>query len=324
MKALLAAFLLAFSALSWAGEAELELAHEYPVSGFSAGNLSGLTQCAGSFWAVSDRLDTQYYQLIPGPSQWQAKALPLTSPAPDNKALPWWISAENRLIGWLRGGQLDFESISCDAQGNRYLLSEAYVSVLKVSPQGREQWLSFPDNWLAQAQASNLLMRYNALLEGLAITPDGNQLWLAAERDQRGLIAFEQKDQTWQCAGDCIKLSEGGQKPSPFSASGVLKSLDFSDLVWHQGRLFSLERLEQKICRRAPHTAQVERCWSFASTALLPGKRYPVDYGMAEALWLDDQYAYIGLDNGELPRADGEQRPIIWQFNAPKGGWNAP
>ena len=41
----------------------------------------------------------------------------------------------------------------------------------------------------------------------------------------------------------------------------------------------------------------------------------------AEALWLDEHGAFIGLDNNRQARLDGEDRPVIWHFAAPAGGW---
>jgi len=38
---------------------------------------------------------------------------------------------------------------------------------------------------------------------------------------------------------------------------------------------------------------------------------------------LDEQGAWIGVDNNAQPRRDGEKRPIVWRFAAPKGGWGA-
>ena len=43
---------------------------------------------------------------------------------------------------------------------------------------------------------------------------------------------------------------------------------------------------------------------------------------MAEALWIDNDGAWIGVDNGSQARADGEARPIVWRFKAPQGGWS--
>ena len=47
-------------------------------------------------------------------------------------------------------------------------------------------------------------------------------------------------------------------------------------------------------------------------------------YGAAEALWLDESSAWVGLDNDGQARGDGESRPLLWQFAAPKDGWSAP
>jgi hypothetical protein len=60
------------------------------------------------------------------------------------------------------------------------------------------------------------------------------------------------------------------------------------------------------------------------ASALAEGRAYPEPYGVAEALWLDQEGAWLGLDNNDLARADGEGRPLLWQFKAPAGGWSAP
>ena len=46
------------------------------------------------------------------------------------------------------------------------------------------------------------------------------------------------------------------------------------------------------------------------------------DPPVAEALWLDDGAAWIGLDNGDQANAGGERRPLILQLQAPAGGWS--
>src|SRR5690606_2981065 len=98
----------------------------------------------------------------------------------------------------------------------------------------------------------------------------------------------------------------------------------FTAVVFHQNKLFTLEPLAHQVCRRAPATGAVERCWSFVATALSEARRYPSRFGTAEALWLDAEGAWVGVDNNDMRRADGEQRPIVWRFAAPAGGWNAP
>ncbi|WP_267188470.1 lipase secretion chaperone [Pseudomonas aeruginosa] len=84
---------------------------------------------------------------------------------------------------------------------------------------------------------------------------------------------------------------------------------------------FTLERLAHQICRRDLAQAKVERCWSFASAVLAPERRYELPYGVAEALSLDDKGAWLGIDNGDHARADGDVRPFVLRFAAPAGGW---
>ncbi len=100
-------------------------------------------------------------------------------------------------------------------------------------------------------------------------------------------------------------------------------SKDFSDLALFNGKLFTLERNAFQICRRDALTAKVELCWSFADETLTPERRYAQPYGLAEALVLDADGAWLGIDNNFGARADGEKRPVVYRFAAPAGGWSA-
>ena len=329
MKAIMAltALLLACTSLAAARTDEpvqLELLGEYPVDGMPAGNLSGLTRCGEDWLAVSDREDNRLYRLQPDDSSWQAEAETFTAPAPPPSTLPWGLRMRTWLANSLRGGELDFESISCDARGNRYLLSEAHTALLQVGPGGNAEWLPLPDELVRQARASGMLLHYNALLEGLVIDPAGERLWLAAERERRGLLVLHKSKGRWRCSGGCILMSEAGQRRSPLTPQSDRRyPRSFGDLALLDGRLFTLERLEHRICRRDPATGAEQKCWSFSNAALENGRAYPEPYGAAEALWLDQQGAWLGLDNNGLARADGERRPVIWRFKAPAGGWGA-
>ena len=111
-------------------------------------------------------------------------------------------------------------------------------------------------------------------------------------------------------------------QPAQFpNAKAVSK--DFADLSLFNGKLFTLERNAFQICRRDPLTAKVELCWAFADEALTPQRRYPQSYGLAEALLVDAEGAWLGIDNNFGPRADGEKRPVVYRFAAPVGGWSA-
>jgi hypothetical protein len=166
-----------------------------------------------------------------------------------------------------------------------------------------------------------MLLHVNALFEGVAVDPAGERLWLAAERENRGLLVLHKQPSSWRCTGGCVLLSEGGQESAPAQLGGEPQARDFSDLVFSQGKLFTLERLGHRICRRQSDSGEVERCWSFAAEALTEARRYDSPFGVAEALVIDKDGAWVGLDNGRRARGDGEQRPLVWRFAAPKGGW---
>jgi hypothetical protein len=320
---------LAITAQAAPAASELKLLAEQPVAGMPSGNLSGLAWCGGALWALSDRDDVRLYRLTAEQDVWQAQAEVFVAPPVPLSGLSWGQRVRNDVSGLLRGGDLDFEGLSCDAAGNRYLVSEAHVAVLKIPPQGPASWLTLPPSLLRQARASGLLWQFNGLFEGVAIDPAGARLWLAAERQNRGLLALHQASSGWACEGSCVLLSEGAEVVAPTQIGAQLQPNDFSDLTFFNGKLFTLERLAHQICRRNPQDGSVERCWSFAAEALTEARRYDQPYGVAEALWLDADGAWLGLDNGDSlagggqARGDGEARPIVWRFAAPAGGWDA-
>jgi hypothetical protein len=307
---------------------ELSLVSEQVITGMPAGNLSGLAWCAGALWALSDRDDDRLYTLRDTPGVLQAQAEVFAAPAVPFSGLPWGQRVRNDLSGIWRGGDLDFEGLTCDAAGNRYLVSEAHVAVLKLPVQGPSNWLRLPPSLLPKARAKGLLWQFNGLFEGLAVDPAGSRLWLAAERESRGLLALQKESGHWVCQGDCVLFSDSGVSAAPAPLGGEVLPNDFSDLVFFNEKLFTLERLAHQICRRNPLDGSVEHCWSFAAVALTDARRYDLPYGLAEALWVDADGAWIGVDNGDMSpsgghaRGDGESRPIVWRLAAPAGGWD--
>ena len=301
--------------------AELKLLSEHPVEGIAGGNLSGLAWCGDALWTVSDRDDGRIYRLDAREPVWQAEAEDFVVPPVPQAALPWGLRVTSWAAGLLRGGALDFEGLACDALGNRYLVSESQAAVLLLPMAGEPQWLALPDAVVRQARASGMLLHGNSLLEGVTIDPDGQRLWLAAEARRRGLLVLHKQRSSWRCTGGCVLLSEGGNQASPTQLGGESAPVDFSGLAFYGEKLFTLERQAHRICRRKLSNGEVERCWSFAAEALSQERLYPPFYGMAEALWIDAEGAWVGVDNGDFERADGERRPIVWRFAAPKGGW---
>ncbi|MGC5699877.1 esterase-like activity of phytase family protein [Pseudomonas sp. NFXW11] len=303
---------------------ELTLLAEHPVTGMRGGNLSGLALCGQALWTVSDRDDEQIYKLDTRDTVWQAETVKLDVPPVPDTGLPWGLKSRTWAASFVRGGDLDFEGITCDAAGNKYLVSEAHASVLQVPVQGVPNWLKISPIMVREARASGMLLHFNALFEGLAVDPAGDRIWLAAERERRGLLLIKRGQSTWDCDGGCVLLSEAGVLMQPAqmpNAKAVTR--DFADLSLFDGKLFTLERNAYQICRRDSQSAKVEQCWSFAAEALKEHRRYPQPYGLAEALVVDAEGAWIGVDNNNGARADGEARPIVWRFAAPAGGWSA-
>lgn len=315
---------LAATQVAAAPVAELKLMSEHPVDGMRGGNLSGLAVCGNALWTVSDRDDDQIYRLDTRAPTWQAEAVGIDVPPVPESGLPWGLRSRTKAASFIRGGDLDFEGITCDAAGNRYIVSEAHAAVLQVPPAGAPQWLNIAPAMVQEARASGMLLHFNALFEGLAINPEGDRIWLAAERERRGLISIRPVQGLWNCDGPCVLMSEAGRQVQPAKfTDGKAVSKDFADLALFNGKLFTLERNAFQICRRDPVTASVELCWSFADETLTPERRYPQPYGLAEALVVDVEGAWLGIDNNFGPRADGEKRPMVYRFAAPAGGWSA-
>lgn len=302
---------------------ELRLVSGHAVAGMHGGNLSGLAQCGDELWTVSDRDDDQIYRIDTRQDPWQAEALHIDVPVVPASGLPWSLSSRSWAASFVRGGDLDFEGITCDNAGNRYIVSESHAAVLQVPLAGPATWLHISPRMVREARAAGMLLRFNALFEGLAVNPQGDQLWLAAERDRRGLLLIRRGATQWDCDGSCVLLNEGGKRPQPpqFHHARPV-SRDFADLSLFDGKLFTLERNAYEICRRDATTAKVERCWSYAAELLQENRRYPQDYGLEEALVVDATGAWIGVDNNTGARVDGEVRPVIWRFAAPEGGWS--
>ncbi|MGV8916412.1 MAG: esterase-like activity of phytase family protein [Pseudomonas sp.] len=323
MRAWLAALLLIALPVVAQPLPELKMLSEHAVDDMVGGNLSGLAMCNGTLWTVSDRDDGLIYRLDISAPVWKAESVAIKAPPAPESGLSFRLRSMAKASLLVRGGELDFEGITCDAAGNRYVVSEGYAAVLKMPVSGDPTWLKLPKALVVQAQGQGMLQKFNAIFEGIAINPAGDRLWLAAEREKRGLLVVAREQDKWACNGSCVIFSEDGKQTMPAQMGSRAVPRDFADLALYEGKLFTLERAAYQICRRDLETAKVERCWSFAADALVPEKRYSQEFGLAEALVIDKDGAWIGVDNNFGARADGEKRPIVWRFAAPKDGWSA-
>ena len=241
--ALACALLLTSMTVSGEPTPQLRLLSEHAVDGMRGGNLSGLAQCGKELWTVSDRDDDQIYRLDTRANVWRAEAVGIGVPVVPDSGLPWGLRSRTWAASFVRGGNLDFEGITCDSAGNRYVVSESHAAVLQIPPTGPTSWLKIPPLMVREARASGMLLRFNALFEGLAINPEGDQLWLAAERESRGLLLIKRKQSVWDCEGGCVLLSEAGKEmqPAQFPNARAMPR-DFADLALFNGKLFTLVR----------------------------------------------------------------------------------
>lgn len=312
------------SAPLWANEPapELKLLSEHPVQGMSGGNLSGMAWCGDALWAVSDREDDVLYRLDTSVSPWQAEPERFEAGPPPDSGLPWGMRMRAWLSGHVRGGHLDFEGLSCDALGNRYVVSEAHAAVLQVSPAGTAEWLRLPESLVRQARASGMLWHFNALFEGIAVDPKAERMWLAAERERRGLLVMHRKQSSWQCTGGCVLMAQGGhQQPRGarrYAAAAQLLGPGLFQRQAVRAGALCISGLPAQPGERDGRTLLVVR-----RRGADRGARYREPFGNAEALWIDAEGAWIGVDNNGKARGDGEKRPIVWRFAAPSGGWMA-
>ncbi|MCR8933437.1 MULTISPECIES: esterase-like activity of phytase family protein [unclassified Pseudomonas] len=326
----IAVFLLVWSSIGLAADPELRMLSEHPVEGMRGGNLSGLARCGEQLWTVSDRDDDQIYRLDTRDKVWKAEAVLIDVPTvPNDPGRTLAMQAQSALRALAGNGKLDFEGITCDPAGNLYVLSETYSAILRISPDGGIRWLQISLRMVTMAREAGLLIHANALFEGLIITGIAStEIWLAAERQKRGLVKIKRSIApvyyTWFCGAECVVMTEEGLAPQPpqFPDSTWVDK-DFSDIALFNKKLFLLDRNAFKICRHEMLTGKQERCWSFAADALVPSRQYAARHGMTEALLVDAQGAWIGVDNNFATRADGESRPIVWRFAAPAGGWDA-
>ncbi len=181
-------------------------------------------------------------------------------------------------------------------------------AVLQVPPRGPATWLKISPMMVREARASGMLLQFNALFEGLAINPAGDQMWLAAERESRGSaddqaqadgVGLRRRLCAAERSGHGNATAAVSQAPEP--STGILPTCHCST-----ASCSPLSATPIEICRRDAVTAKVERCWSFADEVLQENRRYPQDYGLTEALIVDADGAWIGVDNNYGARADGE------------------
>jgi hypothetical protein len=138
----------------------------------------------------------------------------------------------------------------------------------------------------------------NAGFEGIAVDCANQIMWLAKERDPRGIVAVDLK----QSKATGFHLVPGsdrqGQRVMEWrSGNGLIDvSPDIGDLFFSDGHLYVLERNSYEIAKLDVQSyAVVARVSFFQSAFGMYDTGEP--FGVAEALWMDSDTIWLGMDN---------------------------
>ncbi len=265
---------------------------------------SGLVFCDGRLLMVSDRHNQTIFSLKLGAERAQVEQfITLASiPDPDHAGydfdIRWWNMISQRY---------DWEGISCDTQGNIYLLSEALAQVLMRSRDGQLRWLG--SEAYQQGRSKGLFQQLNAYAEGLAVA--GENMVIAAERNPRGMVLLNSNvEREWRVSSS--QYMEGF--PSLF------RPVDFSGLWLENDFLYTLERNHFQICRRHFPALDVQRCWQYRHIEEDPKWIYRDHrFGKAEGLARSGNQLYLVLDNNNGSRMTdpNNNQPLLFTFQRP-------
>lgn len=274
----------------------LQLLKWLPVESPANTQPSGLTMRGGSLFTVSDKHDSVIFEIKIG------KEAAILSPAvvfPDAAALS--------------GGKLDLEGITCDQEGNFYLVSEAQFRVLRVDATGKNvAWIT--PSLRKYGEAKGMFRVHGAYFEG--ITHIGaNRLVLCAEREPRGIIELT-------LDGDKLAVEAYTRNESKFPFPKG-RPPDFAGLYWDGNSLYALERNAYLICKmtRGEDGYEEGPAWSYESIVTSEELRYSsMRFGKAEGLCMDDERVYVIIDNNGGPRHSQpkDKRPMLLIMARPK------
>lgn len=305
-KVLIVSLMVVCSSMAVAGEPNLEFETGYVVDGKSELQPSGLAVCDGKVIFVSDKHEGEIFQLAFGQDgvataeTWKD----ITElPEPPKQKYSWWMSIK-RFLAELFGvsGGVDWEGITCDRQGNLYLASEYYFSVLKVDQAGGKEWLI--DGLYKTGHDKGLFQKDNAYIEGISIDRDG--VLLAVEREPRGFISVNK-------GAASVYVQPGPQ----ISEEGL--PYDYAGLDVYQGKNIVLERNHYKVCEFSK-AFETRACYSFKNVAMSSDWGYHTGkYGLAEGLAIDGESLWIIVDNNGDARKSNpdDNRSTILRFKNP-------
>ena len=249
----------------------LELVAVWPIDSAVPVEPSGLTLAEGRLYTVADKINDTVFRIQFGDETVRLEpAIRFRPPA---------------------NGNMDWEGLTIDGEGNFYLVSEEFSRVARVTPRGEASWAS--PLLRAEGRKEGLFAKANAGFEGIAWL--GPNHWLgAAEREPRGLVE-------WRQQGGLFSVMARQMEQSPFAdALPLLRLPDYSGLDTDAGQVFALFRnahLVVRLVRTAEGFTEAE-AWSYQHIETDPRWAYRSQtYGQAEGLVVDGQDVWLIFDN---------------------------
>lgn len=201
------------------------------------------------------------------------------------------------------GGRCDCEGIAQDDLGRIYLCEEANRWILRCDPKANHVE-SLPIDWSPVKQFFG--SDRNASFEGIAI---GNgKLYVANERSDPIILAVDLNN---------LKIVDHfAVSPRAGSFLGVLH---YSDLSWHDGKLFVLCRHHRAILEVDPETHAVLAEFEYGDLEDRLGYKRAYPTGIMEGLAVDRDFIWLVTDNNGFGRrqSPNDTRPTLLKCPRP-------
>lgn len=209
--------------------------------------------------------------------------------------------------------RLDFEGITCDANGVFYLASETLFRVLRVDPcEEYSSWVT--PSVRSYGEEKGFFQVPNTNIEGIAMVGE-NQFVLCAERQPRGIIEVDMHTTPYEIKAfkyDKTSLRLPGNR-----------NLDFTGLFFENQKLYALQRNLFVISElvRDDQAFGERNFWSYQSIETSVELQYSdMTFGRGEGLCMDKERIYVILDNNGDHRVSdpNDRRPLLLIMQRPR------
>jgi uncharacterized protein YjiK len=242
---------------------------------------------SGELLTVSDRGPT-LYRIALSPDGRAADLIPLTD---------CFTPSQLAAVAPITSGHYDCEGIAQDEQGRLYICEETHRWILRCDPKAHQverlaiDWSPVQRFFSADPNAS---------FEG--ITVGNGRLYVVNERSSAVIIVV---DLVSFRVLDCFVVC-----PHAASLFGILH---YSDLSWHDGKLFVLCRQHRAVLEVEPRTHAVLAEFDYGKLEDELGYRKQYPAGLMEGLAVDRDYIWLVTDNNGFGRAHfpSDKRPTL-------------